>query len=269
MPVCTLQDPALSRPGAQEAAHPSRYGRNTRHMRDRHTHLPWGALREMVQRVAAAGRDAERYARQVAAQQHYVELLPGGWLRPKRRPGEPGVYVGGQGGEEEAAPERTATTAAAQAQRIGMAATSGSVASTGASARPAAAPAKSQAVAEVEAAAPPGGAPAIAGLQAAATATAALMQAAPGAAGAVPAGQRGATGTRTQQPAAAAAGSAGRGRPRLDARATPASASAWETAASRFALFAGLGCLLLYGWVRSFGPAHLLERRRREAGEPP
>lgn len=49
---------------------------------DRHTKLPFAALAEMLQRIAAATGSAERYQRQVAAGAHHVALLPDGKLQP-------------------------------------------------------------------------------------------------------------------------------------------------------------------------------------------
>lgn len=49
---------------------------------DRHTKLPFAALAEMLQRIAAATGSVERYQRQVAAGAHHVALLPDGKLQP-------------------------------------------------------------------------------------------------------------------------------------------------------------------------------------------
>lgn len=84
-----LQDPAVQKPSPNEVEHPEQT-KNTRLMRDRHTVLPLGALRDMLQRVAAAGRDRGRYLAQRAAGRHYVELHPGGVLKPKCGPQNPG-----------------------------------------------------------------------------------------------------------------------------------------------------------------------------------
>lgn len=50
-------------------------------MRDRHTRLPLGALREMLLRVAASARSRERYVAQLADGSFNAALLPGGVLR--------------------------------------------------------------------------------------------------------------------------------------------------------------------------------------------
>lgn len=63
-------------PAVYPTPHPRRY------KRDRHTTLPFAALREMLVRIAAAGRDREKYLQQVEARQHYVKLLPGAELQP-------------------------------------------------------------------------------------------------------------------------------------------------------------------------------------------
>ena len=82
-----VEDPAASRPSPNEAALPAgTVTKDQRLMRDRHTVLPLGALRDMLLRVAAAGRDRGRYLTQRAAGRHYAELHPGGVLKPKCGP---------------------------------------------------------------------------------------------------------------------------------------------------------------------------------------
>lgn len=121
-----VQSPLAWRPGAVEAAlGPKPDSKNQRLARDRHTLLPWGALQEMLQRIAAAGRDREAYVRQAEAEQHYVEMLQGTVLRPKRRPQGAGVDVSAAGNEVAAAAAADAAAAAAAAAAPGPAGAGG------------------------------------------------------------------------------------------------------------------------------------------------
>ncbi|KAL4427722.1 hypothetical protein ABPG75_001811 [Micractinium tetrahymenae] len=75
-----VEDPAASTPSQREKdkVNPD----DSRYKRDRHTTLSFAALREMLSRIAAAGRDKEKYLKQVERKEHYVQLLPGGELQP-------------------------------------------------------------------------------------------------------------------------------------------------------------------------------------------
>jgi len=84
-----LQDPAAYKPGHQEADvmdNNLAKGAPQRTERDRHVILPPSALRAMLERIAAAGRQHSRYLEQRQANDVYVELHPGGELRPLPAP---------------------------------------------------------------------------------------------------------------------------------------------------------------------------------------
>jgi hypothetical protein len=52
-------------------------------MRDRHTTLPFSALRKMLERIMATRRDEGEYLKlHGPPKRHYVELRPGGQLVP-------------------------------------------------------------------------------------------------------------------------------------------------------------------------------------------
>lgn len=74
------EDPRASKPSQREADNlnpePNQF------KRDRHVILPFDALREMLERVAGAGRSRARYLRQRERGLTYAELLPGGYLSP-------------------------------------------------------------------------------------------------------------------------------------------------------------------------------------------
>lgn len=53
-----------------------------RYSRDRHIILPFSALQEMLQRIAAAGHSLEAYMKQRSQKQHYVQLMPNNALVP-------------------------------------------------------------------------------------------------------------------------------------------------------------------------------------------
>ncbi|KAL4439005.1 hypothetical protein ABPG77_006942 [Micractinium sp. CCAP 211/92] len=85
-----VQDAALSQPSEWERQAQQGSGSNgsssgsavNKYAADRHTTLPFAALAEMVQRIAAGTGD--RYQQQVAAGVNHVALLPGGKLQPVR-----------------------------------------------------------------------------------------------------------------------------------------------------------------------------------------
>ncbi|KAI3432327.1 hypothetical protein D9Q98_003886 [Chlorella vulgaris] len=75
-----IEDPALSQPSQFEQDH---MGADLKiYARDRHTTLPFSALRRMLEHVAASGRSRDEYLKLRQAQQYYFELLPGGELKP-------------------------------------------------------------------------------------------------------------------------------------------------------------------------------------------
>lgn len=75
------QDEALSTPSEREAEHVNED--HARYLRDRHTTLPFAALRTMVARVAGVGRSKAEYDKVTQpVRKHYVELAPGGKLQP-------------------------------------------------------------------------------------------------------------------------------------------------------------------------------------------
>lgn len=54
----------------------------SRYKQDRHVILPFPVLQEMLQRIAAAGRDRAKYIKQRQGREAYVQLVPGGVLQP-------------------------------------------------------------------------------------------------------------------------------------------------------------------------------------------
>lgn len=76
-----IEDEALSTPSEREAEHVNED--HARYLRDRHTTLPFAALRTMVARVAGVGRSKAEYDKVTQpVRKHYVELAPGGKLQP-------------------------------------------------------------------------------------------------------------------------------------------------------------------------------------------
>lgn len=75
-----MQDAAASKPSQREVdnINPD----ESRYKRDRHIILPFPALQEMLQRIAAAGRDRTKYVQQRSSKEAYVQLKPGGVLEP-------------------------------------------------------------------------------------------------------------------------------------------------------------------------------------------
>ncbi|KAL4452632.1 hypothetical protein ABPG75_008294 [Micractinium tetrahymenae] len=86
-----VQDASLSQPSVWEQHARSRSGNGSssdaarQFAADRHVTLPFAALAEMLQRIAAAAAvSAEKYQQQAAEGLHHVALLPGGKLQPVR-----------------------------------------------------------------------------------------------------------------------------------------------------------------------------------------
>lgn len=74
------QDEAASKPSQREVekVNPD----DARYKRDRHIILPFPALQDMLQRIAAAGRDRTKYIQQRQSKVSYMQLKPGGVLEP-------------------------------------------------------------------------------------------------------------------------------------------------------------------------------------------